>query len=1084
MQYYFRNLLTALLLGILSTGASAQGIHQLWGMTTTYGPLGKGAIFRTNFNGQVISAEHPFDDARPGTNGCNELTEYNGEFFATAFVGGFGNVPQALMKWNPSTNIYTVLHRFEETEAIPNGRIYVFDNKIYGVTSDGGTADAGVIYEYDLATNVFTIKKNLSELLAISTVQGAGFCFYNNKFYGVAKNAFDTDNAVFFEWEPLTNTFTKTLAVSGSGSPSPYAAMTMYDNKLYGAASPTSGGNGSIFEWDLSTNKYTTKKSFAGGVQGYLPFSELVLKDNKFYSILAKGGANNSGVIFEWDPATNVYTKKIDLPVGTNDAFNAAPLTLFNGKFYATGVGGPNGKGYIYEWDNVTNTFTIRFDFAGQSGTSPQTRLVMQNGMFYSSTYRGGKFDGGIMFEWEPVSGAFAKKFDFNESNGHGALNSVTLLNGKLYGMTSLGGSEDMGVLFEYDPALRVYKRMQDLDATKGGNPEGNLTERNGKLYGMTKTGGANNAGTLFEWDVANNVFNKKFNLGGLDGAKPSGSLTLKDGKLYGMTTFGGTNDQGVIFEWEPDANIFTKRKDLSASDGGHPYGHLSLKDDKFYGMTSEGGTALAGVLFEWEPSSGNYVIKQNFDASKGTKPYGGLALDNGLFYGVTSAGGAQDLGVVFQWDPLTNTFPLKKDIPANYLGYAAKSTPVVSYGRVYYVTTMGGAAFAGSIAEWRPDLGTLQGATDFTIDTGQDPIYTSLVKVPAGISPGTAGFCQSLPFVGASSGNSQTWLPITDMGGNAVAEIMPNGNNLGGIFPSVYVHNGPVRRDKSDQFYLNRNLTINANNPNAASGTQFDVRFYIKQEEFDALMAANNAEPGNTPITGINDVGVFKSTANACNANFTAPAYPVASSVEPYTGGYVFTFSVTSFSSFYIAAKNITVLPVKLVDFKVRREENSAVLSWKTGEETHFSHFEIQRSVNGKNFSPIGTVKGGTGGSGGEYTFTDPGLQTVRGTHAYYRLKMIDTDESFAYSTIVELPLNGAAAAVYPNPAGKSVQVNLGWKTPTTWQIIDKNGNQVTSGKAGSGTFEVDVRQLRSGYYILKATSNSLNASYKLLKE
>jgi hypothetical protein len=66
---------------------------------------------------------------------------------------------------------------------------------------------------------------------------------------------------------------------------------------------------------------------------GSNPCSDLVLYNGKFYSTASRGGRNDAGVIFEWDPLTNIYTKKIDLSIadGSNPA---SSLTLFNGKFY------------------------------------------------------------------------------------------------------------------------------------------------------------------------------------------------------------------------------------------------------------------------------------------------------------------------------------------------------------------------------------------------------------------------------------------------------------------------------------------------------------------------------------------------------------------------------------------------------------------------------------------------------------------------------------------------------------------------------------------------------------------------------
>ena len=69
-------------------------------------------------------------------------------------------------------------------------------------------------------------------------------------------------------------------------------------------------------------------------------------------------------------------------------------------------------------------------------------------------------------------------------------------------------------------------------------------------------------------------------------------------------------------------------------------------------------------------------------------------------------------------------------------------------------------------------------------------------------------------------------------------------------------------------------------------------------------------------------------------------------------------------------------------------------VLSWKTASEINNSHFEIERSNNGKDFIKIGEIAGqGTSNSTKRYQFTDKNPGSAQ---QYYRLKQVDFDGKF----------------------------------------------------------------------------------------
>ncbi|MEO6489098.1 MAG: right-handed parallel beta-helix repeat-containing protein [Ferruginibacter sp.] len=99
-------------------------------------------------------------------------------------------------------------------------------------------------------------------------------------------------------------------------------------------------------------------------------------------------------------------------------------------------------------------------------------------------------------------------------------------------------------------------------------------------------------------------------------------------------------------------------------------------------------------------------------------------------------------------------------------------------------------------------------------------------------------------------------------------------------------------------------------------------------------------------------------------------------------------------------AYENGTVLPVKLVDLTASLRPAGVLLQWATVTEVNSDFFLVESSIDGINFSSLGTVNSnGNSTIRMEYNFTDispkPGIN-------YYRLKMVDRDGQYEYSTIV----------------------------------------------------------------------------------
>jgi len=97
----------------------------------------------------------------------------------------------------------------------------------------------------------------------------------------------------------------------------------------------------------------------------------------------------------------------------------------------------------------------------------------------------------------------------------------------------------------------------------------------------------------------------------------------------------------------------------------------------------------------------------------------------------------------------------------------------------------------------------------------------------------------------------------------------------------------------------------------------------------------------------------------------------------------------------------NDVVLPVNIIAFKGKNEGNKNILAWLTGNAVNFDRFIIERSTDGSNFTAIGNVQ--WNGSS-NYSFSDP--VAASGVN-YYRLKLIDSDNSFRYSHVITLRNN-----------------------------------------------------------------------------
>ena len=174
----------------------------------------------------------------------------------------------------------------------------------------------------------------------------------------------------------------------------------------------------------------------------------------------------------------------------------------------------------------------------------------------------------------------------------------------------------------------------------------------------------------------------------------------------------------------------------------------------------------------------------------------------------------------------------------------------------------------------------------------------------------------------------------------------------------------------------------------------------------------------------------------------------------------------------------NVIALPVKLFSFEGEKMQQANSITWKTFEETNIKNYELQRSDNGQQFIKITSVpsKAGTTNS---YSFLDNAVNAA--TPYYYRLKIINSDNSFSYSStiLIKADKESSNIIIFPNPAVDMINANfvLDKQTRCKVAILNAAGAIVKTAapplfEKGNNNYSISVKNLPAGEYIFSVTA------------
>ncbi len=238
---------------------------------------------------------------------------------------------------------------------------------------------------------------------------------------------------------------------------------------------------------------------------------------------------------------------------------------------------------------------------------------------------------------------------------------------------------------------------------------------------------------------------------------------------------------------------------------------------------------------------------------------------------------------------------------------------------------------------------------------------------------------------------------------------------------------------------------------------------------------------------------GVFKSTdggASFTNHNLTFSSNKILT----YQNKIMVCVTGTTNGGVYIFTDD--AIPVDLTNFNALSFDSKVVLNWSTATETNNKGFEIQRATlnlpesEASSWENIGFVAGfGTTTEPKSYSYSDN--VGFSGTYNY-RLKQIDFDGSFKYSTEVEVkvnvPLQFALSQNYPNPFNPTTQIGYvitkdGFVSLKVYNTLGQEVASLVNGfkKAGSYIVTFNAVNLSSGVYFYRLESGNFIVIKKL---
>lgn len=153
--------------------------------------------------------------------------------------------------------------------------------------------------------------------------------------------------------------------------------------------------------------------------------------------------------------------------------------------------------------------------------------------------------------------------------------------------------------------------------------------------------------------------------------------------------------------------------------------------------------------------------------------------------------------------------------------------------------------------------------------------------------------------------------------------------------------------------------------------------------------------------------------------------------------------------------------LPLQLLDFSAILKEDMVAINWQTNQEVNTDFFTVERSTDNRTWEVLEKVNA-EGNSQQTQVYTTEDKQPMRGL-SYYRLKQVDKNGAFTYSSVEVVEYNKVALVrIYPNPVQTHLTIDVPDRAQKLIRIYSIDGQLMYEGQDS----EIEVSSWTAGLY------------------
>jgi hypothetical protein len=178
--------------------------------------------------------------------------------------------------------------------------------------------------------------------------------------------------------------------------------------------------------------------------------------------------------------------------------------------------------------------------------------------------------------------------------------------------------------------------------------------------------------------------------------------------------------------------------------------------------------------------------------------------------------------------------------------------------------------------------------------------------------------------------------------------------------------------------------------------------------------------------------------------------------------------------------------LPVKFIAFDVSKQNNYVLVEWITAEEVNSSYYQVERSLNGSDWTAIGTVNSSTNSNTTKsYSLID---KNISAKIIYYRIRQVDLDGKFVITPVRSIKMqNGNTEIKITAASNNSVYIHFSeeQKSCVMITITSFSGQSISKQTINHpvGQVMVQTRTTSHGAYIVTVNDgNGLSVSKQIL--